>query len=118
MELFNLSFELSEAPCEWKIAKVTPLPKDVYKLRPNSLIPLPLKLIEKIVQNRIYTHCNDNNLLDPKQGGFRPEHSTISTLLSTSMTKYFLRKLNIWNNRKNVRWIKIFKRQEAMYICE
>ena len=24
-------------------------------------------------------HCNNNNLLDSKQGGFRPGHSTIST---------------------------------------
>ena len=36
-------------------------------------------MIEKIVHNRIYTHCNDNNLLDRSQGGFRPNHSTIST---------------------------------------
>ena len=83
-DLFNLSFELAEVPDVWKIAKVTPLPKtgnpkDVSNLRPISLLPLPSKLIEKIVHNRIYNHCNDNNLLDEKQGGFRPNHSTIST---------------------------------------
>ena len=48
-------------------------------LRPISLLPLPSKLIEKIVHNRLYSHCNDNNLLDKKQGGFRPNHSTVST---------------------------------------
>ena len=84
VDLFNLSFELSEVPNKWKIAKVSPLPKmgnskDVCNLRPISLLPLPSKLIEKIVHDRIYTHCNDNKLLDPKQGGFRPGHSTIST---------------------------------------
>ena len=31
------------------------------------------------MHSRIYTHCNDNKLLDEKQGGFRPNHSTIST---------------------------------------
>ena len=36
-------------------------------------------MIEKIVHNRIYNHCNNNNLLNSKQGGFRPGHSTIST---------------------------------------
>ena len=36
-------------------------------------------MIEKVVHNRIYNHCNNNNLLDSKQGGFRPGHSTIST---------------------------------------
>ena len=84
VELFNLSFNPCEVPIDWKIAKVTPLPKagnskDVSNLRPVSILPLPSKLIEKIVHNRIYTHCNDNKLLDEKQGGFRPNHSTIST---------------------------------------
>ena len=84
VELFNLSFELSEVPDEWKIAKVTQLPKagksnDVSNLRPISLFPLPSKLIEKIVHDRIYTFCNNNNLINKKQGGFRPNHSTVST---------------------------------------
>ena len=84
MELFNLSFELSEVPQEWKIANVTPLPKagnsnDVCNLRSILLLPLPSRLIEKIVHDRIYTHCNGNNLLDPRQGGFRPGYLTIST---------------------------------------
>ena len=84
VELFNLSFNSGEIPKEWKIAKVTPLPKsgnskDVSNLRPVSILPLPSKLIEKIVHNRIYNHCNDNKLLDERQGGFRPNHSTIST---------------------------------------
>ena len=52
VELFNLSFNLGEIPKEWKIAKVTPLPKsgnskDVSNLRPLSILPLPSKLIEK-----------------------------------------------------------------------
>ena len=62
VELFNLSFVTSEIPLDWKIAKVTPLPKagnssNVGNLRPVSLLPLLSKLIEKIVHNRIYTHC-------------------------------------------------------------
>ena len=32
-----------------------------------------------IVPDRIYTFCNDNNLINKKQGGFRPKHSTISS---------------------------------------
>ena len=43
------------------------------------MLPLPSKLIEKIVHDRIYNFCNDNKLIDNKQGGFRPGHSTIST---------------------------------------
>ena len=82
--LFNLSFVSSEIPSDWKIAKVTPLPKagnsnNVSNLRPVSLLPLPSKLIEKIVHNRVYSHCEINNILDARQGGFRPKHSTCIT---------------------------------------
>ena len=82
--LFNLSFETGEIPDVWKIGKVTPLQKPgnknlVNNLRPISLLPLVSKLIEKIVHNRIYNFCEQNNILDNRQGGFRPDHSTIST---------------------------------------
>ena len=92
VELFNLSFNKSEIPVEWKIAKVTPLPKagdsrNVSNLRPVSILPLPSKLIEKIVHKRVYNHCNNNKFLDEKQGGFRPNHSTVST------TSYFINDL-------------------------
>ena len=81
VELFNLSFRLSEIPLDWKIAKVTPLQKagnnnNVGNLRPVSLLPLTSKLIEKIVHNRIYRHFELNHVLDDRQGGFRPNHST------------------------------------------
>ena len=84
MNLFNLSFNSSEIPKKWKLAKVTPLQKvgnrsNVGNLRPVSLLPLPSKLIEKIVHDRIYNYCEDNDILDRRQGGFRPNHSTIST---------------------------------------
>ena len=82
VNIFNLSFTLAEIPETWKMAKVTPLQKpgnknDVGNLRPVSLLPLPSKLIEKVVHNRIYNRCENNNILDERQGGFRPKHSTI-----------------------------------------
>ena len=84
VELFNLSFEKAKITKVWKKAKVTPLQKtgiknDVSNLRPVSLLPLPSKLIEKIAHNRIYNHCETNNILDERQGGFRPNHSTTHT---------------------------------------
>ena len=82
--LFNLSFASAEIPADWKIAKVTPLPKagnsnNVSNLRPVSLLPLPSKLIEKIVHNRVYSHCENNEILVNRQGVFRPMHSTCIT---------------------------------------
>ena len=72
VSMFNLSFELAEVPVVWKVAKVTPTPKackskDVNNLRPFSLLPLPSKLIEKIVHNRIYNHCNNKLLIRNKE---------------------------------------------------
>ena len=100
-ELFNLSFTSSEIPKAWKIAKVTPLQKpgnknDVGNLRPVSLLPLPSKLIEKIVHSRIYQHCEKNNILDARQGGFRPNHSTIHT------TAMFINDIYTAMNDKNI----------------
>ena len=67
--------------------------KDVSNLRPVSVLPLPSKLTEKIVDNRVYSQCNDNKLLDEKQGGLKPNHSTVST------TSYFINDLyNAMNN--------------------
>ena len=68
----------------WKIAKVTPLRKagisnDVSNLRPVSLLPITSKLIEKIVHNRIYSFLDGNDILDKKQGRFRPNHSTCNS---------------------------------------
>ena len=82
VDLFYLSFTSSEIPRDWKIAKVTPLPKagnssSVGNLRPVSLLPISSKLIKKIVHNRIYTHLE--NILDDRQGAFRPNHSTSNT---------------------------------------
>ena len=99
--LFNLSFELADIPRDWKIAKVTPLPKvgnsnNVGDLRPVSLLPLTSKLIEKIVHNRIYKHCDDNNILDDRLGGFRPNHSTCKT------TAYFLNDIYNAMNDNNI----------------
>ena len=101
VDLFNLSFGLAEIPPDWKIAKVTPLPKagnsnNVGNLRPVSLLPLTSKLIEKIVHNRIYKHCEDNNILDERQGGFRPNHSTCKT------TSYFLNDIYKAMNDNNI----------------
>ena len=89
VQLFNLSFSMADIPKSWKLAKITPLQKtgnknDVSNLRPVSLLPLTSKLIEKIVHNRIYSFCETNNILDERQGGFRPNHSTCST------TAYFI----------------------------
>ena len=81
---FNNCFTAAAIPDSWKHAKITPLPKGgndqiVTNYRPISLLPLLSKLIEKIVHKKLYAHLTENNLLDNRQGGFRPGHSTAKT---------------------------------------
>ena len=56
--LINKSLSLGKFPETWKYAKVTPLFKGgkqdiVENYRPVSLLPLPSKIIEQIVHNRL-----------------------------------------------------------------
>ena len=81
---FNICFNSASIPMCWKYAKVTPLPKGgnsqlVSNYRPISLLPLLSKIIEKIVHKKIYGHLTEYNILDNRQGGFRPGHSTAMT---------------------------------------
>ena len=83
--LFNLSIAERKFPEQWKVATVIPLQKvgnktDVNNFRPISLLPLPGKLLEKIIHNQTMTYLENNNILTPHQNGFRANHSTISTI--------------------------------------
>ena len=83
--LFNLSIAKRKFPEQWKVATVIPLQKvgnktDVNNFRPISLLPLPGKLLEKIIHNQTMTYLENNNILTPHQNGFRANHSTISTI--------------------------------------
>ena len=98
--VYNLCFQNSCFPISWKKAIVTPLPKDgdlslCTNYRPISQLPLPGKILEQIIHNRIDTFCNNNNILNENQGGFRKNHSTISTVASFTDELY-----DAMNNKK------------------
>ena len=81
--LFNCSLRLGIFPEKWKAAKVIPLFKggdreSVNNYRPVSLLPLPGKLLEKIVHIKIF--LEDQTFLSQHQGGFRKGFSTTSTI--------------------------------------
>ena len=84
-DLFNKSFREGTYVDCWKIARVTPLHKGGDKqvlgnYRPISILPLPGKLMEKIMHRHIMDHLNEHKILNSKQGGFRKKHSTIKTI--------------------------------------
>ena len=57
-------------------------------LRPVSLLPLSGKMLEKIIQTKLSDYLENNNLLDRKQGGFRPNQSTNKTVVELSEDIY------------------------------
>ena len=83
--IFNATLIRQEFPDKWKSATITPIPKkgdshSVNNLRPISLLPLPGKLLERLICNRLQSYLDTNNILTSSQHGFRPAHSTISAI--------------------------------------
>ena len=84
--LFNLSLEKSKFPDDWKTATIIPLYKGgnknlVNNYRPVSLLPLPGKLLEKIVHRGLTNYIENNNLLSDNQNGFRKNFSTTKSIV-------------------------------------
>ena len=87
-DIVNMSLENGIFPESLKTALVRPLLKkislnrNVHKnYRPVSNIPFLSKIIEKIVAKRLFKHMSDNNLHDPRQSAYKPNHSTETALL-------------------------------------
>ena len=71
---------------DWKDARVIPIYKEgdrqnLGNYRPISILPTVSKVFEKEIFKQFYKHLNDNMLVSNFQTGFRPGHSTITTLL-------------------------------------
>ena len=80
-KLFNLSLRVSKFSVSWAQSCITPIPKggdrkSVGNWRPIGLVPLPGKLLEKLVHTRLYRVVSDLEFLSEKQFGFRPGRST------------------------------------------
>ena len=53
----------------------------VSNYRPNSLLPICSKILEKIIFNNMYRYLVVNDLISKHQSGFRPGDSTTNQLL-------------------------------------
>ena len=65
----------SKFPLDCKIAKLKPLYKKVSKTdqknyRPFSILPLALKVLEKVIHNQTEIFLNKNKILYKYQSGF------------------------------------------------
>ena len=84
--IFNLSLETKIFPNDWKIARVTPIFKagdrcDVNNYRPISVISAVARIFEKIVYDQLDDYVTKNNLINPRQSGFRSLFSTTTAML-------------------------------------
>ena len=96
--LFNLSIRTSKFPNGWKLATVIPIPKSgnltmVQNYRPISLIPLPGKILEKLIHHQLSSVLEIDSLLDKNQHGFSKSHSTVHSV--AQLTDYISKKMDV-----------------------
>ena len=93
----NISSHISDT---WKIATVTPLPKggemnNVSNYRPISVLPVPGKVLERLMHTAISQHLDTNEILSPFQGGYQKGKSTTDTI--SDFVDDILKERNIGN---------------------
>ena len=86
-DLFNLSFPTGIFPSALKTEKVVPVFEKDSKLyysnyRPISLLSNIENILEKLMQKRLYTFLNKNNVIYNLQFGFRQQYSTSHALIN------------------------------------
>ena len=85
--LFNRIYEQGESPKIWKKGEILPIPKvkdqiiTVDKFRPICLLSAIGKVMEKIINNRLYNLAINNNCISRHQSGFIKQKSTMDNLI-------------------------------------
>lgn len=82
-QLFQASIQQRSFPDSWKYGITVPVPKtsppDILKLRPITLLPVPSKILERLVMKAMWNYFE--NSYGPSQHGFRSRASTTTALL-------------------------------------
>ena len=85
-QIFNSALSAGYFPDTWKIATIRLITKAgknsrrVENYRPISLLEVPGKIFERILNKRLRQHLEFNNLHNPHQHGFRQERGTTTAL--------------------------------------
>jgi hypothetical protein len=80
--LFNLVLQCGKIPDDWSVGNIWPLYKgsgdknNVDNYRGITILSCVGKLFTSILNNRIYTFLEENNLLGNEQAGFRKNNAT------------------------------------------
>ena len=85
LNILNKAILVGTFPDAWKHGTVIPIPKIpnpqlVGDLRPITQLPLPGKIMERLIHNKLYPYLEENDILTPKQNGFRKQHGTPDTI--------------------------------------
>lgn len=91
--IFNASLHFGEVPEIWKEALVTAIPKVsnaslVSQYRPISICPTPIKIMEKVIQEKILGWLLNQGIIPNDQHGFLPGAST-TTLIVDVINDWF-----------------------------
>lgn len=92
--LINLSFDSAIFPDYLKTAVITPIYKgkgkktDLQNYRPISVLSNIGKIFEKIVNNRLEEYLTKNNIITPRQFGFRKGVGTEDALIELTSHLY------------------------------
>jgi len=84
--IYNQSLSSGTVPADWRMANISALhkkgPKDLAEnYRPISLTSVCCKTLEHIVYSNVCKFLDSNNILTPKQHGFRPGFSCETQLI-------------------------------------
>ena len=89
LHIINTCITKSDIPDQWKHSIIHPIfksgnPSDPANFRPISLVPVIMKIVERVIHQQLYRYLSYNHLLASTQHGFRPRHSTETALLSVT----------------------------------
>ena len=85
-KLFNLSISTGTLPIDWKVGRITPVPKGANNslpsgYRPISVLPTVSKLIERHIKKIVEQYLRVNAPISARQWGFMANRSTVSALI-------------------------------------
>ena len=91
LDIYNASLSAGYFPHKFKNDMVIMIPKDgrsrsVDNFRPISLLEVHGKLLEKIINNSLMFHLEQQNVLKESQHGFQPNRCTGTALAIATET--------------------------------
>ena len=91
--IFKNSIKEGIFPESWSSGLLVPIPKkgnlkSIKNWRPITLLPLPGKLLEKIIHKVLSSHLENNAILNDSQFGFRPNRGTSDAIFNVLKDLY------------------------------